>query len=59
MCVGGGGGGGGGVPQNIMRALCAAMRPDHFKLVPVRYRPNAASGGWRYGRDHVSLPRRA
>ena len=22
-----------------------------FCEVPVRYRPNAASGGWRYGRD--------
>ena len=21
-----------GVPQNIMRALCAVMRPDHFKF---------------------------
>ena len=30
-----------------------------FKKVPVRYRPNAASGGWSYGRDLVSLPRRA
>ena len=26
--------------------------------VPVRYRPNAASGGWGYGRDLVSLPRK-
>ena len=25
-------------------------------LVPVRYRPNAASGGWGYRRDPVSLP---
>ena len=27
----------------------------HTKLekVPVRYRPNAASGGWGYGRDLV------
>ena len=24
------------------------------KKVPVRYRPNAASGGWGYGRDLVS-----
>ena len=22
-------------------------------MVPVRYRPNAASGGWGYGRDLV------
>ena len=21
-----------GVPQNIMRALCAVIRPDHFKF---------------------------
>ena len=21
-----------GVPQNIMRALCAVVRPDHFKF---------------------------
>ena len=21
-----------GVPQNIMRALCAVMQPDHFKF---------------------------
>ena len=27
-----------------------------FFSVPVRYRPNAASGGWGYGRDLVSLP---
>ena len=25
----------------------------HLQKVPVRYRPNAASGGWSYGRDHV------
>ena len=25
-----------------------------FRMVPVRYRPNAASGGWSYGRDLVS-----
>ena len=31
----------------------------HLGKVPVRYRPNAASGGWSYGRDLVSLPRRA
>ena len=24
-----------------------------FRLVPVRYRPNAASGGWSYGRGLV------
>ena len=30
-----------------------------FEMVPVRYRPNAASGGWSYGRNLVSLPRRA
>ena len=29
---GGGGGGEVGVPQNIMRALCAVIRPDHFKF---------------------------
>ena len=28
----------------------------HFEKVPVRYRPNAASGGWSYGRDVASLP---
>ena len=44
-----------GVAQIIKRAHCAVLRPDHFKLVPVRYRPNAASGGWSYGRDLVSL----
>ena len=27
------------------------------EMVPVRYRPNAASGGWSYGRDLVSPPR--
>ena len=37
MGGGGGGGGGGvgeevGVTQNIMRALCAVVRPDHFKF---------------------------
>ena len=26
--------------------------------VPVRYRPNAASGGWSYGRDLVSAVKR-
>ena len=26
------GGGEVGVPQNIMRALCAVIRPDHFKF---------------------------
>ena len=25
----------------------------YFQKVPVRYRPNAASGGWGYGRDLV------
>ena len=24
---------------------------SQYKMVPVRYRPNAASGGWSYGRD--------
>ena len=27
-----------------------------FIKVPVRYRLNAASGGWSYGRDLVPLP---
>ena len=27
-----------------------------ISMVPVRYRPNAASGGWSYGRDLVALP---
>ena len=26
-----------GVPQNVMRALCAVIRPDHFKFAS--YRP--------------------
>ena len=26
------GGGGVGMPQNIMRALCTVIRPDHFKF---------------------------
>ena len=29
-----------------------------FRMVPVRYRPNAASGGWGYGRDLVSAAKR-
>ena len=31
----------------------------HFLMVPVRYRPNAASGGWSYGHDllHCSTAR--
>ena len=28
-------------------------RSVSFGKVPVRYRPNAASGGWSYGRDLV------
>ena len=28
-------------------------RNVRIQKVPVRYRPNAASGGWRYGRDLV------
>ena len=32
MWGGGGGGGEVGVPQNIMRALCAVIRPDQFKF---------------------------
>ena len=26
---------------------------NRFRKVPVRYRPNAASGGWSYGRGLV------
>ena len=26
----------------------------YFRLAPVKYRPNAASGGWSYGRDLMS-----
>ena len=29
-----------------------------FEKVPVRYRPNGASGGWSYGRDLVSAVKR-
>ena len=29
-----------GVPQNIMRALCAVIRPDHFKFAS--YGPDLA-----------------
>ena len=32
----------------ILPHLCAMQ---YFHMVPVRYRPNAASGGWSYGRD--------
>ena len=35
----------------------ACLRPYKVK-VPVRYRPNAASGGWGYGRDLVSAAKR-
>ena len=40
-------------------SLCTLMksyRAAKIEKVPVRYRPNAASGGWSYGRDLVSLP---
>ena len=33
-----------------MGVYCAGS-PRQFIKVPVRYRPNAASGGWSYGRD--------
>ena len=33
----------------------AKLKSANINLVPVRYRPNAASGGWSYGRDLVSL----
>ena len=29
-----------------------------IQKVPVRYRPNAVSGGWNYGRDLVSAVKR-
>ena len=34
------------------------LRPHICALVPVRYRPNAASGGRGYGRDLVSAVKR-
>ena len=42
----------GGVPHTL------TVRTNWLK-VPVRYRPNAASGGWSYGRDLVSAVKRA
>ena len=35
----------------IEPAMCTIWR---LHKVPVRYRPNAASGGWRYGHDLMS-----
>ena len=29
----------------------ALRNQDRYCVVPVRYRPNAASSGWSYGRD--------
>ena len=34
------------------------MRACGKKKVPVRFRPNAASGGWGYRRDFVSVAKR-
>ena len=34
----------------------AALALAQWEMVPVRYRPNAASGGWSYGHDLASLP---
>ena len=41
---GGPGGRGGGRAQNIMRALCAVIRPDHFKFAS--YGPAMVGTGW-------------
>ena len=31
---------------------------SQFRMIPVRYRPNAASGGWGYGRDLCTAVKR-
>ena len=46
-------------PMSVVFGLGTRLRVrmrTKFEKVPVRYRPNAASGGWSYGRDLVSLP---
>ena len=40
------GGGEVGVPQNIMRAFCAVIWPDHFKFAS--YGPVRLVGPWPY-----------
>ena len=34
-------------------SAAASVTGALFAMVPVRYRPNAASGGWSYGRGLV------
>ena len=41
-----------GGEKGVPGAYCMCMRVN-FQKVPVRYRPNAASGGWSYGRGLV------
>ena len=36
--------------------LCSKLCQHNSPRPTVRYRPNAASGGWSYGRDLASLP---
>ena len=38
-----------GVPQNVMHALCAVIRPDHFKFAsygPAITAPQICNSGW-------------